>query len=194
MKNFMPIHHWGMLVIHTIAVTNMLGGVSLAAQPWNGIETIVVTNMLGGVSLATQPWKGIEPLVSTRSDVERQFGRCTTGKREDMCIYHFPDEDVTIYYTVGPPCGEQNKLWKVPEGTVSSITVRLSLNKLYPIEESGFDISKFSVETDPELPKWKHYTSHEKGLTLSSDRGFLKELYFFPAGKETQRCSCDSRK
>ncbi len=156
----------------------------------NRLIALSVVYLFFAIYAAAESWNGIEPLVSTQSDVERIMGPCRTGKREDLCEYELTDRKVVIFYAQGKPCGDINKLWKVQENTVTSIWISLFVTTVNPIRSSGFDLKDFVIVDDEELPGWVHYSNEERGLSLSLDRGLLKEIKYAPDILKRNELSC----
>lgn len=86
-------------------------------------------------------WRGITPLKSTRSDVERLF-----GKPNDLGRYEIENEHAYIFYSAGPCNGDYQNLSKqkceclVEKDTVVRIAVTLDRHVVLP----AVDKAKFS--------------------------------------------------
>src|SRR5258706_11350897 len=70
-------------------------------------------------------WHGVVPLHSTRADVERLLGPSKKPAKDYSSIHETEREVVLVEYSTGEPCSGGANKWKVPRGTVLSISVAL---------------------------------------------------------------------
>ncbi len=142
---------------------------------------------------------GIVPLKSTRTDVERLFGKPTDSR---LGIYEFRHEIVRFGYAKygckpapvvpGWPIPPLEG-WNVPPDTV--LVVRINLRKQVPLRSLGIDLSTFKkVRGDKHIGTHFQYVDEEAGLTidLNGDGGteIVRGYIYEPEAKyKDLRCS-----
>ncbi|HKV35768.1 MAG TPA: hypothetical protein VJP89_15635 [Pyrinomonadaceae bacterium] len=106
-------------------------------------------------------WRGLVPLSSTKSDVERLFGK-PSSVLASRPVYSFEKENVLFTYAQGN-CDPQDSNWNVPPGTILEIEIVPQV--IISVNDLGFDLRKFRDE------KWDHpeslvYTNIDEGVTI----------------------------
>jgi hypothetical protein len=109
-------------------------------------------------------WHGLVALHSSRTDVEKLFGKpVRTGRY--LSSYDLKEELVEIMYAAGPPCGATMiDSWRVPLDTVVSI-------KLYPknvvlfVEPAGYVKTEDLVQTHV-----SYYSNESDGVRYTVER------------------------
>lgn len=110
-------------------------------------------------------WNGIMPLHSTRADVVRILGPSAEPNNEWSSHHRTTNEVVFVMYATGPPCGSNGvNSWKVPKGTVVSVTVR-SKNKLL-LTALTLDLSKFEKSGGGHVPGYSYYSNQREGMSI----------------------------
>ena len=103
------------------------------------------------------------PLRSSRSDVERLF-----GKPQEMIgwrpLYKFKSENVLFTYARGD-CHPHDAGWKVPAGTI--LEIEIIPQTTLRVADSGFDLTKFRSAEIYHPPKVVH-TNIEEGVTITT--------------------------
>lgn len=132
-----------------------------------------------------EPWNGLYPLRTTRTEVVKNLGPCST---EDTwnCQYDTIEGRVFLVYSAGT-CGNGAR-WKVPSGTVTDISY-------YPKEhvsfsDSGINISEFEREEDPELPGIYRYFNSKKGFSFVVEKQKIKAYYYSATDMERKQLAC----
>lgn len=138
-------------------------------------------------SAVAKGWRGIVPLHSTRADVERLLGP-PADQSEMASTYKLKDEVVFIIYASGPPCGlDRTSGWRVPRGTVVSITVspkeRLLLSSL------SINESKYGKKSDLHRRDVITYSNKEEGESIDVFLGEVMSIHYLPAAKD-KHLSC----
>lgn len=151
-----------------------------------------VSNVLLVNFANAESWNGIHPLQSTRAEVELILGKCIEGESKTVCRYRLSDKYVDVIYTSDDACSEKNQLWRVPQGTVTSISIDLMPGGLLRLKKSGYNLTEFRKEEDSELPGVVHYRSSKRGLTLTADRGLLTGLQYYPSDEVSKSFRCSS--
>lgn len=138
---------------------------------------------LTGAPVQEHGWRGLEPLRSTRADVERLLGPPTKTSGEYSVTYLRPDETVIINYAEGLPCGigENYSQWRVPRGTVESISV--TPLKETRLSQLRIDESKYEKRRGGHLPEVIYYINDQDGETLRTFQGLVMEFNYYPAAK-----------
>lgn len=140
---------------------------------------------LADVSSA-KTWRGLTPLHSTKPDVERILGK-PSAERNNWSIYHGEDETISLQFSNGLPCGSggANSEWKVPKGTVISITV--APKKIIPAAALRIPENKYKKRGDPHKLNHVEYLSEEEGESISIVNGEVSSFTYFPAAADSYR-------
>jgi len=155
------------------------------------IAMILAGFNLHGTAMAqdVDSWRGIVPYKSTRYDVEKVLGTCSDDEGlKDRCLYKLQDENLIVSYAVGQPCSETNKR-NLPENTVLRIDINLTKG-VTSLKNSNFELSKFSVEEDTEIPGHVAYRKIGGGLVLAVFRGSLQNIYYSATDTDVKKAAC----
>ena len=128
-----------------------------------------------------QGFKGIIPLESTCEDVKRilKIEKCTFP----LSVYYLKDFTVSIHYTKETSSEEDKWCFKVPAGTVDSITV--SYNKKFSIKEFEYELKyKEKLIDDIDITV---YENVEKGINVTSNNGFVGIATFAPTPQQYRK-------
>jgi hypothetical protein len=139
-------------------------------------------------SLSAKGWRTIVPLRTTRSEVEAVLGKPEDPNKMHSLVYRTDKEIVVIDYEDDQPCGHTDG-WRVPSGTVTSITVSPKLElRLSDIE---FDESKYKKVHSPDMPPERFiYVNDEEGESLDVFQERVVSLTYFPEAKDAHlRCT-----
>jgi hypothetical protein len=152
------------------------------------VLSCVCVTILLPASLPAKGWRTIVPLRSTRSEVEAILGKPQAPANKHSLIYHTDKEVVLIDYEDDQPCSQTGG-WRVPAGTVTSITV--SPKSELKLSDLRFDESKYKKVHTPDMPAERFiYVNHAEGESLDVFRGSVMSLTYFPEAKdEYLRCS-----
>ena len=137
--------------------------------------------------MSAKPWRGITPLHSTRSDVERILGR-SNDTRQHWTTYQTDTKAISVLYANGLPCGRgSNSEWKLPKGTVISITV--APKTILLLSDLHIDESKYRKLSDPHKLNTTEYFDQEEGESISVVNGEISSLTYFAASSDSYlRC------
>lgn len=106
-------------------------------------------------------WKGLTPLKSTRSDVEKSFGKPKIMIGSDP-LYEFEKENVIFTYAVGG-CDPHDSWWNVPRDTI--LDIEIIPQTVRSVTDAGFDLTKFS-QYKTEHPELLIYFNKREGVTI----------------------------
>jgi hypothetical protein len=135
------------------------------------------------IPLYAKEWRGITPLRSTRTDVERLFGRSADG-RGAWAIYQTEEEGISILFASGPPCGSNaENEWRVPKGTVISISI--SPKTIILFSKLNIDESKYQKLADPHQLNRIEYWNKEEGESISVVDDEVSSFTYFGAAKDS---------
>jgi hypothetical protein len=146
------------------------------------IGTMMLTILVSATTTSGNGWKGIVLLRSSRTEVERKLGPPVEPCGE-MCRYKTRNEDVDVRYST-QPCGEtDNNRWRVPTGTVVSITVQ---PHVWPrLKDLKLNLRKLEKTKDPELSGYTHYTNEREGISYSvTETGRVYSIYWYPVSED----------
>ena len=134
--------------------------------------------LLLGVCCSTasaKGWKGIEPLRSTCEDVKRalKVDQCASP----MSVYNLPEFRVVIFFSEARNC-KKPRGWRVPPGTVLSLTVSPT-REMLP-SEMGIDLTNYKKLGDRDLVGAEGYESSEEGISVELFNGFVQDIFFGP--------------
>lgn len=134
-------------------------------------------------------WRGINPLHSNRADVERLLGQADDPSKEHSLVYKTEKEVVIIDYADGLSCkAGSSAVWRVPRGTVVSITV--SPRTPLPLAELHIDKDKYRKRLDLNRSDVVEYNNEEDGVSIVVYQGNVQYINFFPSKKDAHlRCS-----
>ena len=105
-------------------------------------------------------WRGLIPLKSTRSDVEKLFGKPKTMIGSAR-LYEFDKENVIFTYAVGG-C-DQHSWWNVPRDTI--LDIEIIPQTALSVNDTGFNLTKFS-HYKTEHPELLIYVNKKEGVTI----------------------------
>lgn len=142
----------------------------------------------GTVFTQSKGWRGIAPLHSTRADVERLLGPPIDPDKEYVSVHKLENEVVFIVYASGPPCGmDAQRMWKVPRGTVVSITT--SPKTKIRFSELQIDENKYRKTDGGHVPGYTYYINEEDGLKFEVIKDEVASITYFPSAKDNSlRC------
>lgn len=150
---------------------------------------VYIVLMLAVTTLAQAgEWRGIKPLQSNRADVERLLGQADDPGKEHSLVYKTEKEVVIIDYADGLSCKAGNSaIWRVPRGTVVSITV--SPRTPLPLSELHIDEDKYRKTLDVHRSDVVEYNNEEDGVSLAVYQGNVQYINYFPGKKDAHlRC------
>lgn len=137
-------------------------------------------------------WHGITPLHSTRTDIEKLWGKPLppppdSGRaytlNEDRSIYFTDDGEVYVLYARSTECDK-----RVTPDTV--LWMSLKLKRSLSLSELGIDSRKFKTY-DPATPKgigYKAYSHDADGYSILTFKGVVEEIYYQPTAEDRQLC------
>ena len=139
------------------------------------ISSLVLLIALSNLVQA-QEGRKIVPLKSTRSDVERIFGK------PDGWSHKLENESVRVEYSSGSCNGESDE-WNVPADTVTSLTVYYKTKK--SLADFQLDETKYKREKDVCLIDNFSYINEEEGISFYVDTNLEKVLHviYSPSSK-----------
>jgi hypothetical protein len=134
-------------------------------------------------------WRGIRPLYSKRPDVERILGKADDPSKEHSLVYKTEKEVVIIDYADGLLCkAGSSTAWRVPRGTVVSITV--SPRTPLPLSELHIDEKRYTKTLDLKRSDVVRYNNEEDGVGIVVYQGKVQYINYFPSKKDEHlRCS-----
>lgn len=134
----------------------------------------------------TRGWRGIVPPRSTRADVERLLGPPADSSNKFMSAYRLKDEDVLFQYESDRQC-EPAGGWRVPSGTVVSITVTPKTR--LPFTNLPFDTSSYKKTSGGHRAEDIVYTNEEEGVSITVFQGDVTTISYFPGAADSKlRC------
>lgn len=127
----------------------------------------------------------IELLATNRNDIERLFGKPTSGKYSDM--FDFPEVQVFVLYSAGPCKPGRSSGWNVSEYTVTGI----SLSFRPPIKSKALPFSlKSGFRNYPifDSRKGKVYENDEKGIeVVMNSNGRVESISLDPKKEDSSK-------
>ena len=144
--------------------------------------------LISTINIKGEEWNGISPLKSTRSDVEKFFGKCKDGYSQSNCLYKMEEKNVYIEYSEDSAC-EKGGIWNVPNGTVLTISVYLK-NGGVMLRNLQLDLKDFVKEEDPELVPITHFRNENKGISFEVNGGFARTFRYGPSAEERKKYIC----
>jgi hypothetical protein len=135
-------------------------------------------------------WRGIVPLHSTRADVERLLGPPTEQHTEYSVLYRTENETLIINYAKGLPCGigEKYSQWRVPRGTVESISI--TPNRGSPLSQLSIDESKYKKRSGGHRAEDIYYINEQDGEILRVFQNEVMDItYSARSSDEHLRCA-----
>ncbi len=142
---------------------------------------------------SAKSWHGITPLHSTRTDVEKLWGKPVPPPPESGRAYTLNDQR-SIYFT------EEGEIYVLYarftsecEKSVTPDTVLwLSITPITKVHLNDLRIDKTKFRTyDPATPKglgYKAYTDETEGYSILTFKGLVQEIYYQPTSKD-RKCS-----
>ncbi|MEK6281604.1 MAG: hypothetical protein AABN95_14715 [Acidobacteriota bacterium] len=125
--------------------------------------------LIGAQSSIAKEWRGIVPLKSTRTDVERRF-----GKPDKWGDYHVDQDRVSFRYSEGGPCtdlyralGKDNCYCSLEDGTVISISVEPTVKRKF--SDLKLDMTKFKKVPISPFPYNFAYYNPTEGIDYEVD-------------------------
>jgi hypothetical protein len=131
------------------------------------------------VTIKEDKWRQIAVLQSTRSDVERLFGK---SKYEGYSVaYDLEEGRLDVEYSGFNFCAQgQGAGWNVSEWTVVEVTYHF--NKPPRFSSMNLDLTRFKkVRESPHSPDMISYVNNGEGIAyVVSSEGELIEIRYFP--------------
>jgi len=149
---------------------------------WKVFLTISFIFLFSVSKIKAESWNGIYPLKSTRADVEKIMGECSSDTKW-LCTYKLEDKTVFIHITE-TDCTERS-LWKLPKDTVTDL--RISFIKRPSISDLKIDLREFNKRADPDLIGQFNYFNREKGIEFVAENEIIKVFYYTPSEKDTAK-------
>lgn len=148
----------------------------------------ILVTLFSVILVRADGWRGIKPLRSTRAEVEQLLGQPNEPSKRHSLVYKTQKEVVIIDYTDDYPCKSGNSNgWRVPRGTVLSITV--SMRTLMPLSQLGIEEWKYKKTPDIHRADVLTYTNEEDGMSVLVYQGNVQHINFFPSKKDEHlRC------
>lgn len=132
-------------------------------------------------------WHGIVPLHSTRADVDRLLGPAKAPAENHSSIHETEREVVLVEYSTGEPCSGGVNRWKVPRGTVLSVSVAPRAKVRF--SELHLDESQYKVTDGGHVPNYTYYTNDKEGIKVEVTGGLVMSISYFPGSKDKElRC------
>src|SRR5262249_27115014 len=134
------------------------------------------------VNIQAKDWNGMTPLHSTRSEVERRFGKPLRSTPYGS-YYSFADEIVVFEFQRETCEGDLGRFgigWNVPFDTVTEIGV---------IPKRVYQKEKFVIGTDFKMERFDavvYYTNEKLGLSVETFNGTVTLLSHSPTEKEAE--------
>lgn len=144
-------------------------------------------------NVVAKSWHGITPLHSTRSDIERLWGRPVPPPRDsgrsytlndDRSIYFIDEGEVYVLYARFTTSCDKS----VTPDTVLWVSLKPKGKVL--LSDLGIDTSRFSTY-DPSTPEgigYKAYSDEADGCELLTFKGLVEEIYYQPTAKDRKLC------
>lgn len=133
-------------------------------------------------------WRGITPLHSTCEDVKRilKVDNCSLPISE----YTLPDYRVKVSFA-DDDCVSSPLAWRVPKGTVLSLTI--SPQRAMTASQFGIDLSGSKKRDGEEIVGMEHYDNEEEGVSVELFQGHLLNVGLRPRkSDEALRCKPNS--
>ncbi len=138
-------------------------------------------------------WHGIVPLHSTRADVERLLGPPKEPEKKHVADYRLENEDVSILFATGPPCGSDAPSgWQVPGGTVVDITV--VPRKKLRFASLKLDKNEYKRMDGGEQPFVSYYVNKKEGIQVAVFRDYLVTSLSYFASEADDHLRCPNRR
>lgn len=153
------------------------------------LASYIVLSLLGTTLAQASEWRGIRPLYSKRPDVERLLGKADDPSKEHSLVYKTEKEVVIVDYAGGLSC-KAGAVWRVPRGTVVSITV--SPRTPLPLSELHIDKDRYTKTFDLKLTDVARYTDEEDGVRIVVYQGQVDYIDYFP-GKKDEHLRCNKQ-
>ena len=136
--------------------------------------------------VVAEEWRGIVPLRSTREDVVRLFGECSS--RQSSCSFTLPNEEILIEFA-RDFCPES-----VPPDTV--LMIERQLQDGTSLSTLGLDKRRFKTFNPwyPGNTSYLAYFDEKSGLLLKAFRGEIFQINYIPAKDERATCARYYRK
>jgi hypothetical protein len=144
-------------------------------------------------NVAAKSWHGITPLHSTRTDVEKLWGKPVPPPPNSGRAYTLND-DRSIYFTnEGEVYVLYARFTSACDKSVTPDTVLwLSVTPKRKIQLSDLHIEENKFRTyDPAEPKgtgYKAYTNEADGYSILTFKGLVQEIYYQPTTDDRKLC------
>jgi hypothetical protein len=144
-------------------------------------------------NVSAKSWHGITPLHSTRTDVEKLWGKplpppLNSGRaytlNEDRSIYFTDEGEVYVLYARFTSYCDR----RVAPDTV--LWVSLKLKREVRLSDLRIEKSKFKTY-DPATPRgsgYKAYTDETDGYSILTFKGLVIEIYYQPTSADRKLC------
>jgi hypothetical protein len=157
------------------------------------IAALLISLLFTAASSKADQWRGIVPLKSTRSDVERLFGKPTSVELDSLARYQFENEKVSIRYISDhdiSQCEEFARLCHcgLPKDTVLAVNVESKVK--FKFSSLSIDKTKFQkyekiMESDD--PYTVIYKNYEAGIVYFVSK-MDDEIWFVKYIASTEAC------
>lgn len=139
-------------------------------------------------------WNGIVPLRSSRPEVERKLGRPLDPGNEYAARYKTKNEVVFVLFASGAPCGpDAPDAWRVPRGTVISLTVRPNTEVRF--SDLKLDVGKYKkTDNEGHGPSYFYYTNEKEGIQYEVTQDRVMAITYSSGAKHNDlRCSVPAK-
>ena len=141
-------------------------------------------------------WKGILPLVSSRTDVEKAYGKHERVDDNGYYNYRTGDFFVQVNYATGPchPNRYNRGKFNVPEGTVLDLWVHLK--KTILLSDLNFNRDAYFRSTGGDVEGVVYYQSRDPKIFITTsilDDGQTEEvgrIIYGPSEKSAMKFTC----
>lgn len=158
----------------------------------SSISRLICVCIIGSaatIAASASAWNGLMPLHSTRSEVIQKLGPSEEPNNEWSSLHKTASEIVFVMYATGPPCGAGGtSVWKVPKGTVISITVR-SKNRLL-LSALTLDLSKFERSTGGHVPGYVYFSNRQVGMSIEVYGDDVTGITYFAGDTDAELRCC----
>ena len=155
-----------------------------------GVKEIILSTCLALIAASLshgKEWQGIVPLHSTRADVDRLLGPSKEPAKNHVSIHETEREVVLVEYSTGEPCCGGVNRWKVPRGTVLSVSVAPRAKVRF--SELHLDESQYRVTDGGHVPNYTYYTNEKEGVQVEVTQGLVMSISYYPGEKDDDlRC------
>jgi hypothetical protein len=131
-------------------------------------------------------WRGIVPLHSSKTDVERRFGKPLSQDRDGI---HYDFDNEYVVFALARPGGTEDCAHKLPPDTV----IRIAVIPKRPSPLTSFEPRKQKLTFfDPlefQPPDFPIYVNQEQGIILRTYQGNVDRIVYIAERKDQNLCS-----